>query len=119
MVGDIGMTRETLETLIGRMFDAETRDTPPPTGEEEDWLYGSAGSPHPISMGGWRRCRPRVSGCRERWCSGAWRCGLVHSFPGSSGAIRVIRWRAGPRSRQRYVSCTPQRRPEDTGTSDR
>ena len=51
MVGDIGMARETLEALIGRMLDAETRDTPPPPGEEGDWLYGSAGFTEPDEHG--------------------------------------------------------------------
>jgi MoxR-like ATPase len=38
-----GMTRDTLEALIDRMLDAETRTTPPPPSEARDWLYGSAG----------------------------------------------------------------------------
>lgn len=51
MDGDVGMTRDTLEALIGRMLDAETRDTPPPAGEEGDWLYGSAGFTDPDEHG--------------------------------------------------------------------
>ena len=51
MDGEAVMTRETLEALIGRMLDAETRTTLPPTGEEEDWLYGSAGFTEPDEHG--------------------------------------------------------------------
>lgn len=51
MDGETGMTREGLEALIGRMLDAETRTTPPPTGEEGDWLYGSAGFTEPDGHG--------------------------------------------------------------------
>lgn len=98
MSGDADMTRETLEALIGRMLDAETRDTPPPPGEEEDWLYGSAGFTEPDGHGWMPRFLPRMSGALEHWCSGVWRCGLAHSFPGISSAILVIRWRAGRRS---------------------
>jgi len=41
------MTREGLEALINETLDAETRTTPPPAGEEGDWLYGSAGFHRP------------------------------------------------------------------------
>lgn len=51
MSGDANMTRETLEDLIGRMLDAETRNAPPPVGEEGDWLYGSAGFTEPDEHG--------------------------------------------------------------------
>jgi len=51
MSGDADMTRETLEVLIGRMLDAETRTTPPPVCEEGDWLYGSAGFTDPDEHG--------------------------------------------------------------------
>lgn len=51
MDDEVGMTREMLEVLIGRMLDAETRTTPPPPGEEEDWLYGSAGFTEPDEHG--------------------------------------------------------------------
>lgn len=66
MDGDAGMTRDTLEALIGRMLDVETRTTPPPAGEEGDWLYGSAGFTEPDEHGWRRRCRPRTSGARGR-----------------------------------------------------
>lgn len=45
------MTREALVALIGRMLDAKTRNRPPPTSEEEDWLYGSAGFAEPHEHG--------------------------------------------------------------------
>ncbi len=51
MSGDANMTRETLEALIGRMLDAETRNAPPPVGQEGDWLYGSAGFTEPGEHG--------------------------------------------------------------------
>lgn len=51
MDGAADMTRDTLEILIGRMLDAETRTTPPPPGEEGDWLYGSAGFTEPDEHG--------------------------------------------------------------------
>lgn len=51
MDGNVGMTRKTLEILIGRMLDAETRDIPPPAGEEADWFYGSAGFTAPDEHG--------------------------------------------------------------------
>ena len=49
--GNAGMTHEALEALIGRMLDAEKRETPPPAGEEGDWLYGSAGFTEPDQHG--------------------------------------------------------------------
>jgi hypothetical protein len=42
MDGNVGMTRDTLAVLIGRMLDAETRTTPPPTDETGEWLTGVA-----------------------------------------------------------------------------
>jgi hypothetical protein len=51
MSGDADMTRETLEALIGRMLDAETRTTPPPVYEGGGWLYGSAGFTKPDEHG--------------------------------------------------------------------
>ena len=51
MDGAAGMTRDTLEALINRMLDAETRTTPPPANEKQDWLYGSAGFTEPDEYG--------------------------------------------------------------------
>lgn len=51
MDGEAGMTRDTLEALIGRMLDAETRDTPPPAGEEGDPPYSSRAAPRLSSPG--------------------------------------------------------------------
>ena len=37
MDSNVGMTRDTLAALIGRMLDAETRTTPPPSGSCTLW----------------------------------------------------------------------------------
>jgi len=50
MYGEVSMTRDMLEALIGGMLDAETRETTPPAGDVGDWLYGSAGLPNPTNM---------------------------------------------------------------------
>lgn len=51
MDSNVAMTRDTLAALIGRILDAETRTTPPPSDEVGEWLYGSAGFTEPDEHG--------------------------------------------------------------------
>lgn len=86
------MTRETLEALIGRMLDAETRTTPPPTGEERTGCTAVPVSPNPTSMAGWHRSLRRMAERRERGsCSrSAALAGALARWPAIEAAVRDV-----------------------------
>ena len=80
------MTRDTLEVVIGRRLDAETRTTPPPPGEEGDWLLGSAGFTEPNEHG-WMAPVPPS----DVWVPRAlvfWRLAVLSDAPASDEQMR-------------------------------